>query len=210
MKFIRKKNLMDGEDVLYVPQLHWIYAVKPLIYSLPFFLLLFIAWAMDKTFMGNEIVLLAQVIIKNTFIAGVLAILLVFVYRIFLFVYNEYGVTNKRLIVRKGIIRLVVAEIPFDRIESIYCVQGILGRIFHYGTVYIAGIGGRVAAFSMVYRPYALRRVIVDIMEKNKAITVVHGDLPRPKSTAKPQAAQQEPLYRYGTFVRVLPGSDNR
>jgi len=121
----------------------------------------------------------------------------------------EYGVTNKRLIMKKGVIRLFVAEIPTDRIESIYCYQGLLGRIFRYGTLSISGIGGTLPVFKMVHRPYALRRKIVDIIEKNKTITVVHGALPKaaPPIPKPEPVAQEEPIYRYGTFVRVLPGN---
>ena len=94
-----------------------------------------------------------------------------------------------------------IKELPIDKIESITCIQGILGRLFRYGTVCINGIGGKTLNFSMVYRPYALRRKITEIIEKNKVITIVHGDLPKPE----PQpAAEEEPIYRYGTFVRVL------
>jgi hypothetical protein len=101
-----------------------------------------------------------------------------------------------------------VAEIPFDRIESIYCIKGILGKIFHYGTICVSGVGGKMTAFYMVHKPFALRRKIVSIIEKNKLITVVQGDLPKPRpKPAKPEpVAEEEPIYRYGTFVRTVSG----
>jgi uncharacterized membrane protein YdbT with pleckstrin-like domain len=210
MKFIRKKNLMEGEEILYTPLLHWAYTVKPLILSLPFFLLLFIWGLMSKpavyasTFVEAEIAL--DVLIRYIFIAGLLVFLMIFVCRIFQYLCTEYGVTNKRLILKKGVFRITVAEIPTDRIESIYCIQGILGRMFRYGTVCISGIGGKTPTFFMAARPYALRRKIVSIIEKNKTITVVHGDMSRVKPPIKP-VVEQEPIYRYGTFVRVLPNS---
>jgi uncharacterized membrane protein YdbT with pleckstrin-like domain len=108
---------------------------------------------------------------------------------------------------KKGIIWVKSTEIPTDRIESIYCVQGILGRLFNYGTICISGIGGTKPVFHMVSKPYGLRRRIVEIIEKNKAITVVHGDLPveeKPVEAKPKQEVEKEPLYRYGTFVRVL------
>jgi len=36
---------------------------------------------------------------------------------------------------------------------------------------------------------------------------VVHGDMSRTKPSVKP-VVEQESIYQYGTFVRVLPGSD--
>ncbi|MDR0457081.1 MAG: PH domain-containing protein [Treponema sp.] len=209
MKFIKKKNLMEGEEILYVPQLHWAYTVKPLILSLPFFLALFIVWltanqSAYSTLAEAEITL--DMFVRSIFIAGLVFFLVIFVCRIFQYLCTEYGVTNKRLLLKKGVFRINVAEISTDRIESIYCIQGILGRMFRYGTVCISGVGGKTPSFFMAARPYALRRKIVDIIEKNKTITVIHGEIPRAKPPAKP-AAQQEPIYRYGTFVRVLPNS---
>jgi membrane protein YdbS with pleckstrin-like domain len=215
MRFIKKKNLGEGEDLLYVPHLHWLYAVKHLVLSLPFFIVLLILWFADNSLtaasdqMGYEMWLPVKFLVRQVFLAGILVLLVIFICRILLYLSTEYGVTNKRLIIKKGIIRVTVAEIPTDRIESIYCIQGIFGRIFHYGTVYISGIGGRIPSFYMVARPYALRRKIVNIIEKNKTITVIHGDPSRVNVPPKPEPVMEpEPLYRYGTFVRVLPKSD--
>ena len=216
MKFIKKKNMQEGEELLYVPQLHWMFTVRHMVLSIPFFLILLILWvtagssADSLALLGLANVIILKTIIKRVFLTTVLIILVIFVWRIFQYLSVEYGVTNKRLIMKKGVIRLFIAEIPTDRIESIYCYQGLLGRLFRYGTLSISGIGGKMPVFKMVHRPYALRRKIVDIIEKNKAITVVHGDLPKTKPAIKPEPViEEEPLYRYGTFVRVLPG-DNK
>lgn len=217
MRFIKKKNLMEGEELLYVPQLSWFFTVKNLVLSLPFFLILFIAWILagscdclsDWLIAGLDLTLAIRLLIRYVFIVGLVIVLLNFVYRILLYLNIEYGVTNKRLIIKKGIICVKTVEIPFDRIESIHCNQGIMGRICRYGTICVAGIGGQIPVFYMISRPYAFRRKIVDIIEKNKAITVVHGDMTqvKPGPERKP-AAKPEPISRYGTFVRILPKTE--
>ena len=210
MRFIKRKNLREGEELLYTPQLHWLFVVKPLIYSLPFFAVLLVIWFEGDSLvavsdqMGYELWMPVQLMVRQTFLAGLLVILVIFICRILKFITTEYGVTTKRLLIKKGVLRLTTAEIPTDRIESIYCTQGILGRIFHYGTMGIAGIGGNMPVFYMVARPYGLRRKIVSIIERNKAITVMHGDLPKPP----PVKPVEEPPYRYGTFVRILPDNN--
>jgi uncharacterized membrane protein YdbT with pleckstrin-like domain len=129
--------------------------------------------------------------------------------RIFIYINTEYGLTNKRLILKKGVIRIFVTEIPTDRIESIYCVQGLFGRIFRYETLYISGIGGKMPSFYMVARPFTFRKKLAGIIEKNKTVTVVYGELPREKPVVKPKPEiEKEPIYRYGTFVRILPDSE--
>jgi uncharacterized membrane protein YdbT with pleckstrin-like domain len=217
MRFIKKKNLQAEEELLYSPQLHWVYTIRHMILFLPFFLILLILWSMAESagslawmqeFGGT---LFVRYIIRNVFLAALFVVLLIFVCRIFLYLSTEYGVTNRRLIAKKGVVRIVVAEIPFDRIESIYCIQGILGRIFHYATIHISGIGGTMPSFYMVHRPYAIRRKIVEIIEKNKAITVMYDDPLKIKSVEKPKKApKEEPMYRYGTFVRVMPDNPGK
>lgn len=209
MKFIRKKNLQEGEELLYIPHLHWMYTLKPVLQSLPFFLvLLYLGIAADSVvdFLGwsrdPASPLMIRDIVKYAFLAAAIVVSLRFVWRIFQYLCTEYGVTNKRFIIKKGVIRLTTTEIPSDRIETIHCFQGMWARIFHYGTIHISGIGAKTLVFYMVSDPYALRRKIVDIIEKNKTITVVHGELPRAEKKAEPK---KEPVYRYGTFVRVLP-----
>jgi membrane protein YdbS with pleckstrin-like domain len=216
MKFIKKRNFVAGEELLYTPRLHWFFTVKPLILSLPFFAVLLILWIMynsgnyDSVLMNLGLDMVGfNLLIRNIFLAGFLFVLVIFVCRIFIYINTEYGLTNKRLILKKGVIRISVAEIPTDRIESIYCVQGLLGRIFSYGTLNISGIGGKALVFYMVARPYVLRKKLINIIEKNKTVTVVYGELPREKPVAKPQPEiEKEPIYRYGTFVRVLPDSE--
>jgi uncharacterized membrane protein YdbT with pleckstrin-like domain len=211
MKFIRKKNFLEGEELLYVPRLHWMYIVRHMALSLLFFLVLFIVWVAAQPIAdligmaGIEGVLCIKTIVRYVFLATLIIALLVFVCRIFLYAAAEYGVTNKRLIIKKGIIRVVIAEIPTDRIESIYCLQGILGRIFCYGTLRVSGVGGMKPVFYMVSRPYVLHRKIAEVIEKNKTVTVVHGELlPRPEPPKPDPRTAKDPVYRYGTFVRVL------
>jgi uncharacterized membrane protein YdbT with pleckstrin-like domain len=217
MKYIRKRNLLETEELLYKPQLHWMFTIRHMVLTIPFFLLLLGFWALMRKYAGFfvwpgnvEISTFAvAIIIKYVFLAVLVLVLLVFICRIFQYLSTEYGVTNKRLIIKKGIIRVVITEIPFNRIESVQCLQGIMGRIFNYGTICISGVGGMKPLFYMVSRPYALMRKIADVMEKNKTVTVVHGRLPEITPPLEEQPVQrEESVYRYGTFVRVL--SENR
>ena len=208
MNFIKKKNLQEGEELLYVPELHWAYVAKHMLpYMLPLLLLALLWRFMANVVTTFGIAFLTTQVVKFAFSGTLLIVLVICVLRIISYLNTEYGVTNKRLIMKKGLFFLRVREISIDRIESIYCYRGLFGKIFRYGTIRIGGVGGKVLEFHMVRRPFALRRKIVDIMEKNKTITVVHGELPKPSPPpvveieAEPEP---EPIYRYGTFVRVL------
>jgi membrane protein YdbS with pleckstrin-like domain len=213
MKFIKRNNLNEGEDLLCTPVLHWLYIVKPLLKGLFGVMVLLVLFILLEKRLEDLLRQVGLLDARDTvprqyiFLAAVIYILLLFVWRILLFINTEYGITSKRLIMKKGVFRITVVEIPVDRIESIICHQGILGRIFHYGTIFITGIGGTTPMFFMVCKPYRIRRMIVDITEKNKAITVIHEALKPPMPTTP--AKIEEPLHRYGTFVRVLNDCGN-
>jgi uncharacterized membrane protein YdbT with pleckstrin-like domain len=211
MKFIKKRNFVGGEELLYTPQLHWLYTVTPLIRSLPFFVFLVIVWAINNT--GNYTSILMYIgidkyfnfLIRIIFLVWLLFVLVRFVCRIIIYINTEYGLTNKLLLLKNGCIRISLVEVSTDRIECISCVQGLLGRIFRYGTLCIFSTGAKEIVFKMVTRPFAFRKKLVSIIEKNKMVTVVYGDLPR--DIPKPKPVVQEPPYRYGTFVRIPPNS---
>ena len=218
MRFIKKKNFVEGEELLYMPVLHWMYTVKHTVLFLLLIPVFLILRATLLSFIPEDLFYLRFILNENIvyLILGVVLIaFLILVWRIFLYLSVEYGVTNKRLIMKKGIFRVITAEITTDRIESIYCTQGLLGMIFNYGTIRISGIGGRMPVFLMVMKPYIFRHKIVEIIEKNKTITVIHGDLPRSRPAARPKpvveeepVTAEEPVYRYGTFVRVLSNDE--
>jgi membrane protein YdbS with pleckstrin-like domain len=215
MRFIQKKNFLKTEGLIYRPLLHWMFPIRHMVLSVPFFLLLLVFWEILRKQTGFfgwpeqfAIAVSIQIIlsaVKYVFLAGAALVLLIFICRVFLYLSTEFGVTNRRLIMKKGIIRVVINEIPLDRIESISCLRGIMGRIFNYGTVCVSGIGGMKLVFYMVNRPLAFRRKIIDIIEKNKMVTVIPGVLPKLNRVPKEESVQQEEsVYRYGTSVRVL------
>ena len=210
MRFIKRKNLLEGEELQYVPELHWMFIFRPIVRSIPFFLILIFLKVISNSTDGfsgltagaGDIQLIND-FFKYIFLISIGVVLLVFIWRILQYMNIEYGLTNKRLIIKKGVCRIITVEIPTDRIESIYCLQGIFGRIFRYGTICISGVGGKMPVFFMVRSPYALRRKIAEIIEKNKRITVMHGELP--KAPVKPvPKAKEDPLYLFGTYIRVV------
>ncbi len=64
-------------------------------------------------------------------VASVISIVLTEVYRRG----HVYVITNYRIVAKKGFIGKEEREIMYDKITDIYVSQGILGRIFNFGTV---------------------------------------------------------------------------
>ena len=54
---------------------------------------------------------------------------------------TENGVTNKRVIHKEGVISRKTDEMRLKSIEAIYIQQGVIGRIFGFGSVIVKGRG---------------------------------------------------------------------
>lgn len=83
-----------------------------------------------------------------------------------IFISSEYGITDKRVLMKIGLIRRNSLEIFFNKIESINVNQTIPGRIFNYGTVTIAGTGGSKDPFYFIPDPLGFRRRVQEQIEK--------------------------------------------
>ncbi|MGC4076442.1 MAG: PH domain-containing protein [Rubrivivax sp.] len=78
---------------------------------------------------------------------------------------TEIAITNKRVIVKFGFIRRSTVEINIAKIESIQVHQGVLGRIFDFGTLVIAGAGDPQAPIPGISDPIGFRRAFVEAQE---------------------------------------------
>lgn len=143
------KNLLPNESVIYRTRLHWLIYLRPVI-------LLAIGAALavaadsrpdlDPLFLG----------------AGIAAILglLDFLWRWIVRRSSEFAVTDKRVLIKTGIIRRTSLEIIITKIESIEVAQGILGRIFGYGRITVIGTGGTNEPFYNIAHPLEFRRQV--------------------------------------------------
>ncbi len=132
-----ESNLSKGEDILYRTKLHWIIYAPPAFLSLV--ALLFIA-DLESAFF---IIIILVPIWGLCYIARMS---------------SEYGITNKRLILKYGIIRRQTQEILLTKAESIQVDQDILGRMLDYGTIRISGTGSSENVFPKIEQPLEFRR----------------------------------------------------
>jgi uncharacterized membrane protein YdbT with pleckstrin-like domain len=72
----------------------------------------------------------------------------------------EYGVTNKRVILKKGIIGRYTEEMKIGSIETVEIDQGVLGRMLGYGDVKVTGRGISDVVFKRMDDPMAVKRHI--------------------------------------------------
>lgn len=72
----------------------------------------------------------------------------------------EQGVTNKRVIVKKGIISRKTDEMKLSSVETVEIDQGIMGRIFGYGDVILTGRGTSDVKFKAIDDPITVKKQI--------------------------------------------------
>lgn len=70
---------------------------------------------------------------------------------------SEFVITNKRIIMKTGLIRRQTFEINLSRVESVEVRQTVMGRIFNYGDIIIIGTGGSRGTFSCLADPITFR-----------------------------------------------------
>ena len=73
---------------------------------------------------------------------------------------SELVITDRRVLIKTGIVRRQTLELFIARIESIGVDQGFFGRMFDYGTVLIRGTGGSDEAFEAIAHPIEFRNAV--------------------------------------------------
>lgn len=82
---------------------------------------------------------------------------------------TEIAITSKRVIAKFGFISRTTIEINILKVESIQVNQGILGRIFNFGSIIVSGAGNPQAPVSGISSPLNFRRAFLDAQENGGA-----------------------------------------
>jgi len=71
---------------------------------------------------------------------------------------SEFAVTNKRIVIKLGLISRRTIEMNLSKVESVIVDQSILGRLLGYGTIIVVGSGGTKEPFHCITDPMTFRR----------------------------------------------------
>lgn len=83
---------------------------------------------------------------------------------------SEYGITNRRVLMKMGWIRRNSLEIYLEKIEAVNVYQSVLGRLLNYGTITVIGTGGTSDPFFYVPQPLGFHRIIQRQMAEAEGI----------------------------------------
>lgn len=158
-----ESNLIPGEQVLYRTGLHWIVLGLPIfiaaflsVTGLP----LFIGGLGEKSGQGGPMMTTGFSLLA---IAGVLVVLGYLSRKA-----TEMAVTNKRIIIKTGLLSRRTFELLLSKVESIGVEEGLMGRMLGYGSVVVRGTGGTPEPFKNVAHPLEFRRQVQQRVEERE------------------------------------------
>lgn len=73
---------------------------------------------------------------------------------------TEIAVTDRRIILKRGLIRRRTVEMNMQKVESVDVDQTLLGRLFDYGDVTIRGTGSTFERLRRIDAPLKLRTTV--------------------------------------------------
>lgn len=156
-------NLMKGEDVVYRASVHWAVYFRAIFLAIPGLACLLISISGvsgdEELFaiVGAVFMLLALVAFCRALVDRLC---------------SEYAVTNKRVILKTGLLSRSVTELMLAKCEGISFDQPLLGKILGYGTLIIT-TGGISNLYHKIDEPRAFRNAISEQADRVQNGTVL-------------------------------------
>ena len=160
-----EKNLIAGEEVVFQTRHHWIVMLGSFVGGVA----LDVAGALGLIHLLTQ----QQEMAASGRTAALLGAAMAVIAGSLLTLYGtmkrnatEMVVTNKRVIVKTGILTRKTFEMLLSRIESIGVEEPMWGRMLGYGTVTLRGVGGTPDEFDLIARPLEFRSHVQEQIEK--------------------------------------------
>ena len=143
------RDLLPGEHLVYRTRLYWLVFAGPVLLSIV--VLLPIAWLL---FNSNWM--------RFSWIPLALSALLIGI-ALLRRQTSDFAVTDRRVVMKRGIISTLSIELLLNKIEAIAIDQSLLGRMFDYGDIIVTGSGGTRELFRRIQAPFEFRRAVQSV-----------------------------------------------
>lgn len=142
-------NLLPGERVVYRARLH------PIIYT----------WALVLAMAGLAAAafgLMAEGMVWVSWVGAVLLLAAAIAFGISLVKSSasEFAVTNRRVVIKVGVIRRHTVELLLQQVEGIGVDQTVIGRMLNLGSIVVIGTGGTKEQFTNIANPLEFRHQV--------------------------------------------------
>jgi uncharacterized membrane protein YdbT with pleckstrin-like domain len=148
-------SLLSDEAVTYRARLHWILFSKPALITIVVIAIAGLIY--DVADLGKVLSTQTDLLV---WIAVLVIAALPLLTTFLTWQAADLAVTNKRVILKTGVLKRKTPEMFLSRIESVEVDQSILGRVFGFGTIVIRGTGGSLEPFHTVSHPLRFRNQI--------------------------------------------------
>ena len=135
-----ESNLLADEKLVYKVRLHWIIFVKSCV----------------LIFLGIIFLLIQPIIALVVIAIGCFAL----ISPVINYITSEFGVTDKRVIIKVGLLRRRTLELLLRHVEASSVDQSVMGRLLNFGSVTLTGTGGVREVFDNISAPLEFRRRI--------------------------------------------------
>jgi len=145
-----RSTLAPNETPFYKTSLHWVIFLRFAVMALLVFLFVAMPFAIAlQALTGSELGWFTLPLAALMMLPPTLA-----------FASSELVITDRRVLIKTGIVRRQTLEMFISRIESIAIDQGFLGRMWDYGTVVVRGTGGSEEVFEAIAHPVQFRNSV--------------------------------------------------
>ena len=158
-----EKHLISGEAVLYKTRLHSVAVLFPL-----FLTLVFAAAGAFCLYDGSSNRRSDPSDAKGFAVAGLVLLVIAGITltgAVMKRNSTEMAVTNRRVLIKSGIMSRRTIEMLLSKIESVVITEPFFGRMLGYGTVVIRGTGGTPEPFYLIANPVEFRRHVQEQIE---------------------------------------------
>jgi len=145
------RHLLPGEAVRYRTRLHWNVYLVPTLIDLLVLAPLTVLALLSETKVWAVLPLAAMVLTLTP----------AFLHRRT----SEFAVTNKRVIMKVGLLSARSIEILLPKVEAIAVTQTVAGRLFGYGEIVVTGSGGTKETFDGIQSPLDFRQAVQSATE---------------------------------------------
>lgn len=150
------RDLLPGEHLVHRTRLYWLVFAGPVLISI---VVLFpVAWLLFNSTWS-----------RISWVPLVLAVLLIGV-AILRRQTSEFAVTDRRVVMKRGIISTRSIELLLGKIEAIAIDQSLMGRMFLYGDIILTGSGGTKEVFHHIQSPFEFRRAVQSVTTEGASL----------------------------------------
>lgn len=156
-----RETIAPGETPLLRAQYHPVMIIVPFCIGLPFMLAALGALIGGTTESGHPPGLAGLGFFLTCLFGWIF-----YLFPLLRFRLDEIVITDRRLIIKMGIVARQTRELFYSKIESVALDQGILARILNYGTITIRGTGGTVQPCKFIREPLQFRATVQEMQER--------------------------------------------